>query len=200
VNNNTTQSAIEMDVVSASRQETIGESILYFGRLSIEKGVHILLQTAKLTPNINYRIAGVGPEKNNLEKYVKDNNLKNVVFLGFLEKEKLATEITEARLIVVPSIWYEVFGLNITESMIKGKVVLGANIGAISEILPPELLFLPNNPHDLAEMIKIWYNKPFAELENMGQKLKLQAEKIGNPDKYLADLLAIYAKIQTEKL
>jgi len=178
------------------KKNSYGEDVLYFGRLSKEKGVDVLLQSAKYTPKIKYLIAGSGPEKENLQKFVKDNKIKNVEFLGFLAKDELNKEIKKARLVIVPSIWYEVFGLSVVEALSCSKVVLGSNLGAIPELLPKELLFKPNNPKDLAKSVNLWYNKSFKELKEVGLKLKKEANKKGNSDKYLKDLLSIYEKIQ----
>jgi len=180
-----------------SREE--GKGILYFGRLSKEKGLDSLLKTAKLTPEVNYRIAGNGPDLENLKNHVKQNNLNNVEFLGFLNKKELETEIVKSRLVVVPSIWYENYPMNVLESLQLGKLVIASKIGGLVEMLPKELLFEANNPQDLAKTVKLWYNKPFKELEELGQKLKKKAEQTSDSDKYLKNLLSIYEEIQRKK-
>ena len=53
-------------------------------------------------------IAGEGPEKDNIEKFIKENNLEQrVELLGFLSKEEVIDWTRKCRFTVVPSIWYE---------------------------------------------------------------------------------------------
>lgn len=177
----------------------IGDGVLFFGRLSAEKGVNILLKAAKLLPDIKFRIAGAGPQEHKLKIWACKNNLKNVEFLGFLGKEKLQAVIANSRLVVAPSLWPEVFGLNIYEAIAAGKVVLGANIGAIPEALPPDLLFIPGNNEDLAKTLKIWYNKPFRELAEKAAELNNNLAKTSDKEHYLQQLISIYGKAIAKK-
>lgn len=189
------------NLVEKGKSDTnyLGDQVLFFGRLSKEKGVITLLQAAKLLPGVKFKIAGAGPEEHRLKIFAYKNDLKNVEFLGFLGKERLQAAVNNARLVVVPSLWPEVFGLSIYEAVAAGKVVLGANIGAIPEALPADLLFTPNNPEDLAKTLKIWYNKPFRELQDKVNELNNNLAKISNKEHYLQQLINIYGKAIAKK-
>ena len=58
--------------------------ILYFGRLSPEKGVADLLHAMQRLPGIHLRIAGDGEQRAELEALTRKLDLKNVEFLGHL--------------------------------------------------------------------------------------------------------------------
>lgn len=103
--------------------------ILYFGRLSNEKGVQTLLEAhSQLKNGMPLKIVGTGP----LEEEMK-LRFKNGEFLGYKSGEELISLINSASLIVVPSEWYENCSMFVVEAMALGKPVIGANIGGIPE-------------------------------------------------------------------
>lgn len=78
-------------------------SIVYFGRLSAEKGVSDLIRAMKLVPNVHLLIAGNGPERPGLQTLTLALNIKNVEFLGHVQGEKLKQVIDSGRFTVLPS-------------------------------------------------------------------------------------------------
>src|SRR3989338_7288345 len=140
-----------------------GEYILFFGRLSPEKGLVTLLYAMRPLSNIRLLIAGEGNQKMELEKLVRHLNLKNVEFTGFLDGERLKKLIRKSRFTVLPSLWYETFGLSIIESFALGKAVIAARIGGISEIISngkEGFLFTPGDYRDLSRNINKLWNSP----------------------------------------
>jgi glycosyltransferase involved in cell wall biosynthesis len=77
--------------------------VLYFGRLSPEKGLTDLLQAMQRLPNVQLRIAGEGPQRSELEKMVDSLGLANVEFTGQLAGGELNDAIAGARFTVLPS-------------------------------------------------------------------------------------------------
>ena len=90
--------------------------ILYFGRLSPEKGVADLLQAVKHLPHVRLQIAGDGPQRLELENLARDLSLKNVEFTGHVGGRVLEQMIASARFTVLPSRAYETLGKTILES------------------------------------------------------------------------------------
>src|SRR5258708_22978848 len=70
--------------------------ILYFGRLSVEKGVIDLVRAMRLIPNIRLIIAGDGPQREELEGQVGELGLKNVQFTGHIRGQQLNRLIPES--------------------------------------------------------------------------------------------------------
>lgn len=60
-----------------------------------------------------------------------------VVFLGLKGSEEVRCLMRESKLIVLPSEWWETFGLTVVESMLDGTPVVVSNLGALCEIVNP---------------------------------------------------------------
>lgn len=103
--------------------------ILYFGRYSVEKGIHTLLEACRALPEIPFIFAGGGP----LEEMVE--GLPNVRNLGFLKGEALRKVIREARFSVCPSACHDTAPFSVMESLMNGTPVLGSNRGGIPDLI-----------------------------------------------------------------
>jgi len=111
-------------------KESSGEAYIAFaGRLSKEKGVEYLAQAAKLLPEHTIMVAGDGPDKQMLE------NIENVKLVGFLTGEKLIEFMRNAKVLLVPSVWYENCPLSILEAQCMGVPVLTMNNGGMAELV-----------------------------------------------------------------
>src|SRR5207302_1971377 len=69
--------------------------ILYFGRLSPEKGVSDLLRALRYVPTLRLKIAGDGPSRVDREELARRIELKNVGFVGHLPASELDELIRE---------------------------------------------------------------------------------------------------------
>lgn len=135
--------------------ESSGE-FLYFGRLDETKGIQVTIEAFRknLSKEVKFHIAGSGPYENKLKKLANDD--QRIIFHGFLEKEKLEFLINQCSYLIVPSIWYEPFGLVIIESLNRGMPVIASKIGAIPEIITNEyngFLFEPEDSDSLSNII-----------------------------------------------
>lgn len=114
---------------------------LYFGRLSPEKGVELLLDAfasaiRELPEGWRLKVVGTGPLEEELKhRAVQDDVEDRVEFLGFCTGEKLSQLIRNASWSVVPSVWYENMPYSIVESLAAGVPVLGSNLGGIPELV-----------------------------------------------------------------
>lgn len=173
--------------------------ILYFGRLSKEKGVNILLEAAKELKykDIKVKIAGTGPAEKELKGYVKEQGLEKVVeFLGFLEKDKLNKAISSSLFTIMPSLSYETFGLSVLESYMQKKPVIASNLGALPELVlegKTGMLFQSENSTDLALKIKSMLSDKH-KLLKISQNAKKFSYKF-NRDDYYRKLEEIYIKL-----
>ena len=57
-------------------------------------------------------------------QYAKENNLDNVKFLGFKNREEIKEAYQNCIATIVPSNWFEIFGMINIESFINGKPVI----------------------------------------------------------------------------
>lgn len=149
-----------------------GEEFIFYGRLSEEKGIAILLQALVLVPAACLKIIGDGKQRPALEKLAFELGLtKRVVFTGALYNQDLKKEICSSRAVIVPSIWYEVFGLVNVESAALGKLVIASDIGGIKETVIPEVsawLFPAGDSKVLASYMERAISEP-EEVSKAGQ-------------------------------
>lgn len=111
----------------------VGDYMLYFGRLIDEKGVHILMEAAALTPEVPVVVVGDGPDRAKLESRAKC--LANVRIVGPAWGDELAQWLHGARVVVVPSLWHENFPYVILQAFAAAKPVIGSNRGGIPEMV-----------------------------------------------------------------
>lgn len=175
----------------------IGDYVLYFGRLYPEKGLLLLIEIAKLLPNIKFKIIGKGPEDEKIKRKINEYNLKNIEIVSkFIPDKELKSFISHSRFIILPSISYESFGISILESFASGKPVIASNIGGIPETVKDGFngfLFEPGNVEDMANKIsKLWNNPELCR--KLGKNAREYAEKNFGPEEHYEKLMKIYKK------
>ena len=155
----------------------------FVGRLSKEKGLDSLVHVASQLP-YKLIIIGSGPMANQYP------NMNHIEFIGFKEWKEMAPIIQKAKFIVIPSEWYEVFGLVSIEAQCLGTPVLGANIGGIPETInAPQngLLFEPRDKDDLKEKIIQMFQTSFDY-----NKISQEAQERFSADNYYKEIIKIY--------
>lgn len=162
--------AIEVGEILNLKKDYNTIDILYVGSLSKHKGVEILINAFKglQFTNVVLHIVGTGNYGEHLKALSTDDN--RIIFHGFLQGSQLSNLYQKANLTVVPSIWYEPFGLIIIESFKHGTPVIGSKIGGIQEIIKDGyngLLFEPGNALELRDKLKYLIERPF-ELTKLG--------------------------------
>ena len=169
------------------------KSIVYVGRLSHEKGVETLIDAVNGI-DVKLKIIGEGPLKEQLEEKLRTEAIENVVFLGYRTGQGLHSEIRNSMFLVVPSEWYEVFGLVVTEAFALGKPVLGARIGGIPELVrdwETGLTYTSGYVDDLKEKItQMLENK--TKIPEMGKNARSLVERELNAEVYYHNLMEIY--------
>jgi glycosyltransferase involved in cell wall biosynthesis len=177
--------------------EASGDYFIFSGRLETVKGVETLLQAlsgSEIASKFELRIAGEGRRRKDLERYCRQQGLTNVRFLGWLSQEELADLHRGALFAVVPSIWYEVFSLAVLEAQAYGKAVIGANIGAIPELIDEGrtgLLFEPGNAADLRSRIEHLLTDP-GLAQQMGRAAREDVVRDWTPERQYSQLMSVY--------
>jgi glycosyltransferase involved in cell wall biosynthesis len=134
--------------------------VAYVGRLVAEKGVPVLLNAAKCLKErgaaIRLSIIGGGPEQSRLEQLAKSLGLSDrVTFTGDLRGSTFDQLLSQIAVVVMPSVWEEPAGLSAIEQMMRGRVVVAADIGGLSEIVADAgLKFAPGDSQALAFCIQ----------------------------------------------
>lgn len=179
-------------------------SIVYFGRLSPEKGLLTLIEAAKLlyhenkdSRNIKIEIIGEGSMREELQEKVKKENINNVRFFGYKQGESLYREIKKSVAAILPSEWYENNPMAVIEAFAMGKPVIGSRIGGIPELVKDTetgLTFDPGNAEDLSKKIKALLADSLS-LTKMGENARRFVEIELNPEKHYRKLMEIYERL-----
>ena len=149
--------------------------VAFASRLSKEKGVTLLAEAAKLLPQYRFVVAGNGPDDECLK------NIPNVEMKGFITGDELISLIANAKLMILPSVWYENCPLNILETHSFGVPVITMNSGGMAELIDDgKTGILINQPTatEIAEAIKKCF-----EDEEFYNSLKKNCEKM--PDQIM---------------
>ena len=178
-------------------RELAGEYALFVGRLSREKGLSTLLQAWRRLPQ-HYRldIAGDGPERERLESQARENGLSNVQFRGRLSHEDTITAIKGARCLIVPSRWYETFGMSIAEAFACGTPVICSRLGAMQELVADGhtgLHFSSGDPNDLAAKVEQAWSHP-NEMIAMGRRARAEYKAKYTAERNYPMLMDIYKR------
>lgn len=164
---------------------------LFVGRLSKEKGLDTLLQACQKT-NFPLYIIGSGP----LESHVSNiaAQYPHIQYLGHTTKKDVISYMKKAKVVIIPSIVYETFGMIIIEAFSTGTPVLCSDTGAMSEIVQngySGIHFKTGDPNDLLLKLEWLYCHP-----NEYQQMCLNARRIYEanytPEKNYTHLIGIY--------
>jgi glycosyltransferase involved in cell wall biosynthesis len=108
--------------------------VLFFGRLSAEKGLDTLLDAAALRPEVALVIAGDGPERERLQERARSLRLDHVHFAGHLDKARLDPLVAKARAAVLPSESPENAPFGVLEAALQGVPVVVSDMGGLPEM------------------------------------------------------------------
>ncbi len=104
-------------------------TVVYFGKLSRNKGVHLLLE-ALAGVDARVVVVGFGEDRAELERFAD----RDVLFTGPLEHRHLVHLLALADACVVPSIFPEAFGMVAAEAAAAGCPPLVANHSGLAEV------------------------------------------------------------------
>jgi glycosyltransferase involved in cell wall biosynthesis len=175
--------------------------IMYFGRLSPEKGLVSLLQAMSNMPSVPLLIAGEGPQKEELQQIARSLGLSQVKFLGHLQREELDRLLSASRFTVLPSLAYETLGKSILESYAWGRPVVASDLGSRRELIVPGktgLLYPAGNAERLAEAISLLWEHPLLTQE-MGRAGRELVRSRHSPNLHYRSLLRIYENLLETK-
>ncbi|MGQ0571214.1 MAG: glycosyltransferase family 4 protein [Armatimonadota bacterium] len=181
--------------------------LVYVGRISPEKGVHVLLEAFEYVlarrPDATLQI--VGPEYRRagrqgylagLKRGLSPRVAARVRFAGFVEHEDLPQVYENAAVFVSPSL-QEAFGMTLVEAMAMGLPVVSTRTGGIPEVIDDGrtgLLVEPGDARGLAEAILKLLNDPSLRAA-MGASGRRRVEERFSWDQSTASLERSYQAI-----
>jgi glycosyltransferase involved in cell wall biosynthesis len=169
-----------------------GAYIASVGRISPEKGIDVLVAAGAMT-GLPIRIAGEGA----IVESLRDNSTKNVQFVGQLSRAAMNEFLDNARIVVVPSIWWEAFGLVAAEAMSRGIPVIASKTGGLAHVVDDGVtgMHIPMNdaPALAMAMKKLWDDAPLRK--KMGAAGREKALRLYTADAYYAGIRLMWSRV-----
>ncbi|MEM4970888.1 MAG: glycosyltransferase family 4 protein [Sulfolobales archaeon] len=105
--------------------------VVFIGRLTPQKGIHILVSIAAKAKDIEFIIIGEGPLKDLVIRASK--RLKNLIYMGFVDENTKVEILSKSSIFILPSL-YEIMPLSILEAAVSGLVVIASDLPYIREL------------------------------------------------------------------
>lgn len=175
--------------------------VLYFGRLSAEKGVDDLLRSMQQVPQMNLIVAGDGPQRGELQRLASSLQLANVEFVGQIGRAERDALIGRSQFTVLPTHAYETLGKTILESYAEGRAVVASDAGSRRELVregETGLLYRMGDVEQLAGAIRLLGARPDLA-EKMGQAGREFVRNRHAPEEHYQKLMALYERLAAKK-
>jgi glycosyltransferase involved in cell wall biosynthesis len=167
-----------------------GRYALYVGRLSPEKGVTTLLESAAIAREVPVALAGSGP----LDADVRD---AAVTYLGRLDPPGLRAALAEASFTVAPSEWHDNQPFAVLEAFSAGKPVIATGLGGLPEVVrdgATGLIVPPRSPAALASAMKTLWHRP--ELtRQLGERARQLARDSFSLERQTRTVMSLYEAV-----
>jgi len=139
--------------------------IVFLGRLVSDKGCDLLIRAIAIVKDkyklhVTVSVIGEGDQLPSLQLLTNTLQLSsNIIFKGTLKGDALVQCLNQHKLMVVPSLWPEPFGLVAIEGLACGCRIIVSNRGGLNEAVGNYgLQFNSGDAHDLADKIYMMLN------------------------------------------
>jgi phosphatidylinositol alpha-mannosyltransferase len=179
-------------------------NILFVGRIEERKGLFYLLKAfsilKKKNRNIRLIVVGEGNEKEEMESFVKNHRIKDVVFEGKVREEDLPKYYRTSDIFCSPALFGESFGIVLLEAMASSRPVVAFANRGYKEVLKGKAANFLVKPKDIKTLSKkleqLIENEKLRE--EMGKWGRKEVEKY-SWDKIAKDTLNFYNKVLKSK-
>ncbi len=133
-----------------------GQYVAFAGRFVPEKGVHVLLDAARQM-DLPVKLS------RNVTQFATINLPAGVDVVVTSSREELDAFYRAARILVLPSLWFDSFPTVGEEAMGHGIPVVGSRIGGVEEMVIDGVdgaLFTPGDAHELAQKVVALWGDP----------------------------------------
>ena len=164
--------------------------VLYLGRIASYKGIDVLLQAARLSPEVSFVIAGVGEKSDFVLDFITRHCLQNVVFINRFVSEGEKVALFEAcDMFAFPSTSKnEAFGIIQLEAMSHGKPIVNTDLDSgVNFVAPDGVCAITVAPCDVAAFnaaIRLLWSDQKLRTE-LGLKGNERLEEMFSEDRFL---------------
>ena len=170
-----------------------GTGFVFIGRLSIEKGISLLLSawtTSRVWQNERLVVAGDGPER----ELVLSARDRNVHYEGLVDRARVSSLLDEAAVVVIPSTCYEGFPRLVAESFERGRPVAATSIGSLGKLITRDVGWTADpNPSDFERMLSQVACDP--SVQEKGEAARRVFETTLTPEICTQQLLDVYEQL-----
>jgi glycosyltransferase involved in cell wall biosynthesis len=156
------------------------KAALFVGRLTAEKGVELLIRAwLELGSAPPLRIVGDGPLRASLEALAKSRGPADIEFLGAVAPQAAVREVAEAKLLFVPSIWFEGFPIVLQEAFAAGTPCAVSDMGALPILVKDGtngLVFEARSAEAIAALVRrVWTDDALLARISAGARASFEA-------------------------
>ena len=177
--------------------------LLFFGRLSAEKGVDVLLRAfdaaaPSLPRDMRLIVVGDGPDAAEFrELAVSLDSAPRIEFAGYQTGDALQIYVERASLAIASSRWRENMPYSIVEAFAAGTPVVGTRIGGIPELVTDGVTGFACEPGDVATMADAMVRGAEAFLDapvyvRMQESCRAYVRENCSRDKFMDQLVMLY--------
>lgn len=160
-----------------------GPTLVFAGRLTTQKSLHVAIEAARRAGGVELVIAGDGPDREALER------LGGARFLGAAPRDTVLELFRAADAAVLTSSW-ENFPHTVVEALAVGTPVLATRTGGVGEVVEDGvngLVVEPNDVDAFAGAIRRY-------LDDDGLRLRLAAAAASSVERYAPE--RVYAELE----
>jgi len=192
---------VDTEKFKPDKAEKVDNLILYAGRITRSKGLHVLLNSLKyLDMPVRLVVAGPRQDHEYLEEMLGSGSkqkigIHEIELLGTIHQDKMVEWYRRASIFVTPSLKEE-FGIVNLEALSCETPVVASEVGGIKEFVNHNvngILVPPNDPKKLANALKeLLENKELRE--KYGRNGRKMVEEHFSWDSIAKELIKIYEK------
>ena len=167
-------------------------SFLFIGRLTEEKGIHILLEAFTGT-DLRLQLVGDGPLRNDVVAAAQTS--PNITYLGALDRTAITPLLSSCSALIFPSIWYEGMPMTLLEAFATGTPVIASKLGAMPSMIQDGQngwLFTPGDAPMLRKKLRQWLKTDLAYRQSVGAGAQRSYNQLYTAQRNGTQLTAIY--------
>lgn len=163
------------------------------GRVSQEKGYYVVKAIAERLPNIPFQWAG----QIKISQKELDEKPANLDLLGALSHDKMNDFFSGSKFFIMPSQWYETFGIALLEAMQRSRAAIVSRIAALPELIPSayqeQCTVPPDDIDGWCQAISSLYQDT-SRCESLGNEFKAFSNRLSENNHY-DSLIRLYTSL-----
>jgi colanic acid biosynthesis glycosyl transferase WcaI len=180
---------------TAGKVENMRPVVTYAGLIGYNQDLEVLLRVARMLPEIDFVLAGDGPELASLKRKAKALGTDNVSFRGFLDREKLLKLYRQSDILIAhvrssPTINATMVPIKLFEYMATGKPIIYAGKGVAADFLHEigcAVTVTPGDPGAISAAIAQLLRNP-EQMRVLGLRGRARVQSDFHRDKLMEEL------------